>query len=139
MEDAVEAMKMACSVLVFVMALSVSMVAFSSTSAAAQTLAYVSDKSNYYSNLQFSENYNYMTSRIVKADTIIPTLYRYYKENFSVKIYDGRSGGEPTFIQLFDINTEGKVRTAVGKIAANRTKEENGEPETPITVFEKLR
>ena len=129
MEDAVEAIKMAFTMIVFAMALSVSMIAFSTTSAAAESIAYVSDKSNYYSNLQFvDEKYyddvNYMTSRIVKADTVIPTLYRYYKENFSVKIYDG-TGGSIKFIQLFDINTEGKVRTAVGKIAANRTPEED--------------
>ncbi len=50
------------------------------------------------------------TTRIVNAETIIPTLYRYYKENFCVKIY----GAGNKLIQIFDVNLEGKVHAAAG-------------------------
>ena len=50
------------------------------------------------------------TTRIVSAETIIPTLYRYYKENFCVKIYDASNN----LIQIFDVNLEGKVHGAAG-------------------------
>lgn len=50
------------------------------------------------------------TTRIVSTETIIPTLYRYYKENFCVKIYDA----DNNLIQIFDVNLEGKAHGAAG-------------------------
>lgn len=50
------------------------------------------------------------TTRIVSTDTIISTLYRYYKENFCVKIY----GADNKLIQIFDVNLEGKAHQAAG-------------------------
>ena len=57
------------------------------------------------------------TTRIVSAETIIPTLYRYYKENFCVKIYDA----DNNLIQIFDVNLEGKVHGAAGDTHATQT------------------
>ena len=51
----------------------------------------------YYDNVEFDTNSSSTdpdikngTVRIVSAETIVPTLYRYYKENFCVKIYGER-------------------------------------------------
>ena len=57
------------------------------------------------------------TTRIVSVETIIPTLYRYYKENFCVKIY----GTGNNLIQIFDVNLEGKVHGAAGDTHAEST------------------
>ena len=54
-------------------------------------------------------------SRIVGIDSIIPTLYRYYKESFAVKILDTKGN----LIQYFDTTTEGDVNNA--KLLANLT------------------
>ena len=124
MENAVDAIKMAGSMLVFALALSVAMYAFTATSNAAQAISFYADESNYYSNLRLNGDMDYNITRVVKAETIIPTLYRYYKENFSVRFYDNTTPGSSKLIQLFDINTEGKVYTAAGKLATNRTPEE---------------
>jgi len=108
------------------------MFAFNSANSAAKALVYATDKTNYYSNLQLDGFDNpdisdptsrYRYARIVSPDTVIPTLYRYYKENFSVKIYDCTSG-TVNLIQLFDINTEGKVYVAAAKTAMARTAED---------------
>lgn len=56
-------------------------------------------------NLIFSE-------RLVSAETIVPVLYRYDKENFCVKIYGYESDDTHPLIQLFDVNIEGKVSKA---------------------------
>jgi hypothetical protein len=122
MENAVDAIKMAFAMMVFALALSVSMYAFTVTSSAAQVISYTADESNYYSNLRLDADANYQKKRFVRAETIIPTLYRYYKENFSVKIYSRLNPNNtneeydpPALFQLFDVNVEGEVRKAARK------------------------
>lgn len=108
MENAIEAIKMGFGMLVFVIAMSAAMYLFTTASSTAKVLLYSADKTNYYDNIQVtSEN---VTKRIVNIETIIPTLYRYFKENFAVQIYD-RYGN---LTQIFDVNIEGKVRRASG-------------------------
>ena len=64
MEDAVHALMMAFAVIVFVIAFTISM----------------------YDNIDFESGKD-KTTRIVDANTIIPTLYRYANEDFCVRIY----------------------------------------------------
>lgn len=87
MENAVEAIKMAFAVMVFVMALSISMISFNSAKATSDVVLYTQDETNYYdyqgATGKASEN------RIVGLETIIPTLYKYYKENYTVVFKQG--------------------------------------------------
>lgn len=82
MENAVEALKMAFAVMAFVMALSVSMVSFNKVKETSDIVLYTKDETNYYeyqdAKGKAAEN------RIVGLETIIPTLYKYYKENYTV-------------------------------------------------------
>lgn len=87
MENAAEALKMAGSVLLFVIALSVAILAFSTSRESLdriikysdrESLAIANDSRFYY--LNSDED----TQRYVGAETIIPTVYRAYKENFKV-------------------------------------------------------
>ena len=82
MENAVDALKIAFAVMVLVIALSVSIMSFNSVKAAADGILYTKDETNYYEYQgavgKASEN------RIVGMETVVPTLYRYYKENFTV-------------------------------------------------------
>lgn len=61
-----------------------------------------------------------LEKRRVNVESIIPTLYRYYKENFAVQIYN--LSGE--MVQIFDVNIEGKLRRAAGTTLARRTEEQ---------------
>ena len=99
MENAVEALKMAFAVMVFVIALSVSMVSFNRAKSTSDMVLYAQDETNYYeyqgATGKAAEN------RIVGLETIIPTLYKYYKENYTV-IFRNSSGG---FLSLYDTKT----------------------------------
>ena len=120
MDNAVDAIKMAFGMLVFVIAMTATIYLFNSATATTKVLLYAADKTNYYDNIEI-KNEN-ITNRNVNIETIVPTLYRYYKENFAVQIYKN----DGTLVQIFDLNIEGKVRRAAGKRASSRTAEENG-------------
>lgn len=115
MDNAIDAIKMGFGMMVFVIALSATMYLFNTAFSTAKVLLYSADKTNYYDNIEVI-NLN-TTTRIVNTETIIPTLYRYYKENFAVQIFN--KSGQLT--QIFDINIEGKVRRAAGTVDYKRT------------------
>lgn len=119
MEDAVHAIIMAFSVIVFVIALSVAVYMFQQATSTADTLLYYSDKTNFLDNIEIKDAHE-KTDRIVDIDNMIPVLYRYYKENFCVKIYDV----DNTLIQIFDVNLEGEVRQAAAVSNSSATKKQ---------------
>ena len=112
MEDAVQALKMAFAVFVFVIAISVAFYVISKAKATSETIFYVSDKTNYYDNVESNSN----VTRTVGLETVIPTLYRYYRENFMVQIMDA-SGN---VLQVFDTTTEWEVSNAAKVIVQKR-------------------
>lgn len=93
MENAAEAIKMAAAVLVFVGALAVAIIMIGQARATSDSILYMKDTSNYDS---YTESDEAVTSgvvtaegnRIVGLETIIPSLYRYYKEGFTIKFVD---------------------------------------------------
>lgn len=137
-ENATTAINMAFAVFVLVIALSLAIFMFSMVASTSEALVFYSDSTVYYDNVElikycatcnasnpaknkfcdscraeFSDTEDSLakgTARIVSAETIIPTLYRYYKENFCVKICDA-SGN---LIQIFDVFLEGKANSAWG-------------------------
>lgn len=88
MENAVDALKIAFAVMVLVIALSVSINSFNGVKAAADSILYMKDETNYqeYQGVvgKASEN------RIVGMETVIPMLYRYYKENYTIVFKEGK-------------------------------------------------
>lgn len=134
MENAVQAIRMGFSMFIFALALTTSMYIFSICGNTAQAIVYYSDEANYYDNISIKGQTT--TVRKVGFDTVIPTLYRYYKENFSVKIYDktnlpSTDTSPGTLIQVFDLTTENKVNAAYRKSNGN-------ENSNNITPEEKL-
>lgn len=82
MENATEALKMAAAVLVFVLALSITISAFGEARQSAQIVLEYKDRD--YDNDTYL-NYNVKTTkRIVGAETIIPSIYKAYKENYKI-------------------------------------------------------
>lgn len=82
MENATDAIKIAFAVMVLVIALSVSIMSFNKVKATSDVVLYAEDETNYYDyqGITGKESEN----RIVGLETIIPTLYNYYKENYTV-------------------------------------------------------
>ena len=87
MENAVEALKMAGSILIFVTALSVAVLAFTQTREAVDSVLKYSDRE--FLTIENDERFYYLanksdSARYVGKETIIPTIYRAYKENFKI-------------------------------------------------------
>ncbi len=88
MENAADALKIAASVLIFVLALSISINAFSQARVASQTVLEYSDREYDYT---YVEN-NGGTERIVGAETVIPSIYKAYRENYKI-VFKNLEGG----------------------------------------------
>lgn len=101
MDNAIDALKIAFAVLVFVMALSISMRVFSQAKTVSDEVFYMTDKTNFY---EYTSNDKMPEGRIVSGETIIPTLYRYYKENFNVIIKDVKGN------VLWEFNLEKEIK-----------------------------
>ena len=103
MENAVDALKIGFAVLVFTMALSLAVYMFSEARETAEVVLHSSDITEYmeyqgfedYSEAEDSE------SRVVGLETVIPTLYKYYKENYTV-IFRKASGD---FLEIYETKT----------------------------------
>ncbi len=91
MENAVDALKMAAAVLTFVMALGISISTLSQAKQTAQVLINYTDREY---ETQYVEDTGERV-RIVGKETIVPTIYRAYKENYKILFYD-RNGNPIT-------------------------------------------
>ena len=89
MENAIDALKIAFAIMVFVMALSITIMMFSQLNEVSKIVLARSDKTTYY---EYTESLDGLTDeqkeekrfRIVGLETIIPTLYKYPKERYTV-------------------------------------------------------
>lgn len=84
MEDAVDALKLAFAVFVFILGLSI---VFNMFTQAREVSDYVLQHTdNTYYAKYVDANDSDLDGRTVGIETIIPTLYRYYKEKFSIDV-----------------------------------------------------
>lgn len=108
MENATDALKMAGAVLLFVMALSICIVSFSQAREATDLLLEYRDKDNEYNTfgyVSYTDEYGQpIYERTVGLETVIPTIYRAYKENFKI-VFDFKDGTE-NYIYKKDDSTE---------------------------------
>ena len=84
MENASEALKISFGVMMFVLALTLSITSFSQATQAVEGITYMSDRETTYTYVKPASNSN----RIVGVETIIPTMYNAYKENYKVYFYE---------------------------------------------------
>lgn len=122
MENAVDALKIAFAIFIFVLSLSIAFMAFSQAAQTSNKMLFASDPTNYYRYTgKVPEN-----GRIVTADVVISSLYRYYKESIVVNIADNSGIIQETFNTATDgLNSqerrkqrvEGYVKDKLGKDA----------------------
>ena len=84
MENAVDALKMAAAVLVFITALAVGISSFSLARQTSDMLIAYADRETVTQYTQDTGD----TTRIVGIETIVPTIYRAFKENYKILFYD---------------------------------------------------
>lgn len=122
MENAVDALKMAAAILIFIIAIGVSFSLFGTAKQTADSIILMRDKQAYLESAELDNGILYTSTeaiekgsiegftengdRVVKKDTVISTIYRYNKEKYGVTIING-SG---TVIARFDSNTENVMR-----------------------------
>lgn len=116
MENVTRALILAFSMLIFAVAFAFAMYLINGLLTTSNVLLGSVSTTNYYDNIKVSGNAT--ATREVGVDTIIPTLYRYAKESYAVKIVDS----DDTLIQLFDVNIESKIAKAAA--ATNPTDEQ---------------
>lgn len=117
MENVAEALKMAAAVLVFVLALSISINAFGEARQSAQIVLNYKDRDYDYDTYLDVNNGN--TERVVGLETIVPSIYKAYKENYKIVfdtdkidqqtgLYQKRNE-EGKYIAVFSIDLEKDV------------------------------
>lgn len=108
-ENISEALIMAASVLIFVIALSVIFSLISQAKSTADAIIYSYDDTQYYyddlEDITFTTARKENINRTVTMETIMPTVYRYIKEHYGVTIFN--KNGE--IIARFDETTESIV------------------------------
>ena len=118
MENAVDALKIAAAVLVFVIALTIAFALLSQAKATSDIMLFASDKTNYYT---YSKDEDDAEGRIVGADVVISSLYRYYKESVVVRVYNKNN----TLIEEFNTETDGGLSQRERKKRVNDWIEKN--------------
>lgn len=103
MENAVEALKIAFAVLMFCGALTLSVSSFSSARSAATTIINMRDRETEYTYVEPSED----LTRIVGVETIVPSMYRAYKENIEIYFFD--ESGNPLLLYYKTDNNTGEI------------------------------
>ena len=106
MENAVDALKLGFAVFVFGIALSLAMFMFAKARSTADIVLHSSDQLAY---MEFIEATGNTENRVVGLETIIPTLYKYYKENYTVIFR--RSNGQ--FLELYTTQTRSETPEGV--------------------------
>lgn len=120
MENAVEALKTAAAVLVFVIAITVSFTMFSKAKTTADSIITMQDKQEYLEADELvGEQYESSTKsitgmnangdRIVNLEDIVSAIYRYNLEKYGVTIIE-KTGDTGKVLARFDSNTESIMR-----------------------------
>ena len=117
MENSTRALIMAFSMMMFVIAFTYSMYMINKLLTTSSVLLNSVSTTNYYDNIEVTSD-SPTTTREVGIETIVPVLYRYYKENYAVRIVDN----DENVIQLFDTDIETQITGAVNYKGKDDTK-----------------
>ena len=106
MENAADALHMAAGVLIFVLALTISINAFTEARVTATTILDRQDREYEYTYVENNES----TQRIVGLESIVPSIYKAYKENYKIVFDDdGNTDIVDATSLLGDSQTDGGI------------------------------
>lgn len=111
MENATDALLMAFAILIFIIALSVTLTTLSQAKSTADIVLFYSDRENFQSPIQYDPEEYQDGGRDVNVDTVISTIYRCAKEKFSVKISDGTE----EYVFEYDTQTAEQLKKQIDK------------------------
>lgn len=102
MENAVDAIKLGFALLIFAIAITLTLSVVGQARATADAVFAATDKTAFY-DYATQDDYNAVEDRIVSFETMLPTIHRYAEEQYAVTIFD--TDGIP--IVRYDLYTEG--------------------------------
>ena len=102
MENAVDAIKLGFALLVFAIAITLTVSLVGQARMTSDVIFSSTDKTSFYEYVS-NEDYNVKKDRIVGFETILSTIHRYAKEQYAVTLFD--TNGIP--IVRYDLYTEG--------------------------------
>lgn len=123
MENAVDALKIAAAVLVFVIAITIAFALLSQAKSTSDIILFSSDKTNYY---DYSKNFDGTNGRIVGTDVVISSLYRYYKESIVVRILPKRGAPIEFNTKTDGLGSQKARKEFVNAWINNETKKNDG-------------
>lgn len=130
MENATDALLMAFAVLVFIIALSVTLTSLAQAKSTADIVLFYSDRENFQTPLKADPDNVRDGGRNVEVDTVIATIARCAKEKFSVKIIDGSD----TYKFEYDVQTETEIKSEIDRFIKNHTGTKYRETYVEITT-----
>ena len=140
MENAVDALKMAFAIFVLILALSLAIYMFTQARETADIVLRSSDITEFmdYTELEdITEGTTIINSeRIVGLETIIPTLYKYYKENYTVIFRYNNNDGENSYIPLYETQTNIKLWSGYGTEDAYINRYYDDDYDTRVCAFD---
>lgn len=131
MENAVDALKIAFGIIVFVIALTLAISVIGQARATSDVVFRANDKTEFYEYV--TEADVNAEERIVGIETIIPTIHRYAKEQFAVTIFDNNGN----LIVRYDLWAEG-IMPDWNQVIKNKDKENSMEKQTYDEVNNRL-
>lgn len=99
MENATEALKIAFGIMMFVLALTLSISCFSEANEAAKSIISMRDRETEYTYVEAQDK------KIVGVETVVPAMYKAYKENYKIVFLD--TDGVTPLPLYKEINAEG--------------------------------
>ena len=93
MENAVEALKIAFAVMMFVVALSVSISSFSNANSTVNALISMNDRENEYTYVEPSSD----LTRVVGVETVVSSMYTAFEQNIEIYFKDSNENTIPLF------------------------------------------
>lgn len=112
MENATDALLIAFAVLVFIIALSVTLTTLSKAKSTADIVLFYSDRENFQTLLPSDPDNVKDGGRVVDVDTVIATIERCAKEKFSVKIIESTSS---VYTFEYDIQNEKEIKEEIAR------------------------
>ena len=107
MENAVKALEYAFAVLAFIIALTVSINALGKAKTTSDLIFHSTDPNSFYLDVELTQEELEANGRIVGVESIIPTLYRDYKENYVIEFY---TKDKKDLILRLDLSEENRRR-----------------------------
>ncbi len=130
MENAIDALKLAAAVIVFVIFISLAFMLFSQTKTTADSIFYTRDSQKYMeqeglNDIIYISSAGLDTNREVTFEDLLPTLFRYHKENYAVTIIVNEGDSGPyKVLARYDNTTETVVNANASDIMNEESENE---------------